>query len=91
MRLQDVVALKGTPGLLATLERTAIQVALLGAVIAVFGFTATLMTGNDFFAYGAGLVGLVVQLNCYPSRLHWQQTVTRFASAGAAPPEHPTF
>src|SRR6267142_1864469 len=38
MRLQDITALSGISGLLATLQKTTIQVALLGAAIAVFGF-----------------------------------------------------
>jgi O-antigen/teichoic acid export membrane protein len=81
MRLRDIAALKGNSGLLATLERTTIQVALLGGAIALFGFTATLMTGNDFYAYGAGLVGLVVLLYCYPTRKSWQQAVEKFDAA----------
>ncbi len=78
MRLQDIAALRGISGLLGTLQRTTLQVALLGVLIAVFGFSATLMTGNDFYSYGAGLVGLVVLLYCYPTRTSWQQAVTKF-------------
>ena len=78
MRLQDIAALRGIPGLLGTLQKTTLQVALLGGVIALFGFSATLMTGNDFYSYGAGLVGLVVLLYCYPTRSSWQQAVTKF-------------
>lgn len=78
MRLQDITALRGTSGLLDTLQKTTMQVAALGGVISVFGFVATLLTGNDFYAYGAGLVGLVVLLYCYPTRNSWQQTVNKF-------------
>jgi len=81
MRLQDITALSGVSGLLATLERTTIQVALLGAAIAVFGFVATLLTGNDFYAYGAGLVGVVVLIYCYPTQTSWQRAVDKFSSA----------
>jgi hypothetical protein len=80
MRLQDIAALKGTSGLLATLERTTLQVALLGAAIVVFGFIATLLTGNQFYAYGAGLVGFVVLLYCYPTRTSWQLAIQKFAA-----------
>ena len=86
MRLQDIAALRGISGLLATLQRTTIQVALLGAAIAVFGFIATFTTGNDFYSYGAGLVGFVVLLYCYPTRTSWQQAVARF---GTEPPQPP--
>ena len=78
MRLQDIAALRGISGLLVTLQTTTLQVALLGAVVAMFGFAATLMTGNDFYSYGAGLVGLVVLLYCYPTRTSWQQAVAKF-------------
>jgi hypothetical protein len=90
MRLQDIAAVRGISGLLATLERTTIQVALLGAAVALFGFIATLMTGNDFYGYGAGLVGLVVLLYCYPTLKSWQQTVAKFGTAATEPPQPPT-
>src|ERR1700741_3475839 len=49
MRLQDIGGLQGPVGLLATLQRTTIQVALLAAVVALIGFSGTLFTGNDFY------------------------------------------
>ena len=79
MRLQDIAALQGVSGLLQTLEKTTLQLALLGAVIAATGFVATLLTGNDFYTYGAGLVALAVLLYCYPLRNSWQRTVQQFA------------
>src|ERR1700682_3612079 len=57
MRLPDVAALKGASGLMARLAATTLQVALLGAAMAIFGFIATVMTGNDFYSYGAGKIG----------------------------------
>ena len=92
MRLQDITALKGVSGLLATLASTTLQVALLGAAMAIFGFVATVSTGNDFYAYGAGLVGFVVLLYCYPTRSSWQQAVQKFdqSAAESRPTEHPT-
>lgn len=79
MRLQDIGALKGASGLLITLQRTTLQVAGLGAVIALVGFIATLMTANDFYAYGAGLVAVAVLLYCYPTRTSWERALLRFA------------
>ena len=78
MRLQDIGALKGASGLLITLQRTTLQVAGLGAVIALVGFIATLMTANDFYAYGAGLVAVAVLLYCYPTRTSWDRALLRF-------------
>jgi len=83
MRLKDIAALRGISGLLVTLEKTTLQVALLGAAASVFGFIATLMTGNDFYAYGAGLVGLVVLLYCYPTRTSWQKAVIQFGDTAS--------
>ncbi|HKO61066.1 MAG TPA: hypothetical protein VJV03_07905 [Pyrinomonadaceae bacterium] len=79
MRLQDIGALKGASGLLITLQRTTLQVAALGTVIALVGFVATLITANDFYAYGAGLVAVAVLLYCYPTRTSWQRALLRFA------------
>lgn len=74
-RLHDIAARKGVAGLLATLVSTTLQVAFLGMALAVCGFIVTVMTGNEFYSYGAGLVGFVVLLYCYPTRNSWQQVV----------------
>lgn len=78
MRLQDIGALKGASGLLITLQRTTLLVAGLGTVIALVGFIATLMTANDFYAYGASLVAVAVLLYCYPTRTSWERALLRF-------------
>jgi hypothetical protein len=85
MRLQDIGALKGASGLLITLQRTTLQVAFLAAAIAVMGFVATLLTGNDFYTYGAGLVGGVVLLYCYPVKGAWQRAVEQFVPPQETP------
>ncbi len=79
MRLQDIGALKGASGLLITFQRTTLQVAILGAIIAIVGFVATLVTANAFYAYGAGLVALAVLLYCYPVKSSWEKAIKRFA------------
>ena len=78
MRLQDIGALKGETGLLIALQKTTLQVAGLGTVIALVGFVATLLTANDFYAYGAGLVAVAVLLYCYPTRTSWQRALLRY-------------
>lgn len=85
LRLQDIAALKGPSGLLITLQRTTLQVAMLGAVIAVVGFIATLMTANDFYSYGAGSVAVAVLLYCYPTRASWQRALQRFSPSQNTP------
>ncbi len=85
MRLQDIGALSGPSGLLSALEKTTLQVAFLGASIAAVGLIATLLTGNDYYTYGAGLVAVAVLLYCYPTRTSWERTLQQFA-----PPQPPS-
>jgi hypothetical protein len=79
MRLQDIFGLAGVSGLLRTLEKTTLQIALLGAVIAAIGFVATLMTGNEWYSYWAGAIAIIVFVYCYPTRSSWLRAVYRFA------------
>ncbi len=85
MRLQDIGALGGASGLLRTLEKTTIQVALIGAAISAIGFIATLLTGNDFYTYGASLVAIFVMLYCFPTLSSWRQTLLQFAQVPGEP------
>jgi len=85
MRLQDIAALRGPSGLLITLQRTTIQIALIGAIAAAVGFVATLLTGDDSYTYRAGLVAVAVLLYCYPVRSSWQRAVQRFSPAQNGP------
>jgi len=78
MRLQDIGALGGAVALLQTLEKTTIHLAILAAVLSVTGFIATVLTSNDFYTYGAGLIAVVVLLYAYPARASWQRTIRRF-------------
>ncbi len=80
MRLQDIGGLRGPIGLLATLQRTTIQVALLAVLVALIGFSGTLFTGNDFYTYAGGVVAVAVLLYAYPVRRAWDVAVRRFAS-----------
>lgn len=91
MRLQDVGGVKGAKGLLDTLAGTTLKVAFIGAVIALSGFAATLLTGNDRYTYGAGLIAVVVLLYCLPTRSSWERTLDRFApySTPLNPPQPP--
>lgn len=79
MRLQDIAGLRGTSGLLITLQRTTYQIAIMGAAAALVGFAATLATGDDTYTYRAGLVAVAVLLYCYPVRGAWQRAVQRFS------------
>lgn len=78
MRLQDIVGLAGVSGLLKTLEKTTIQLALLGAAIASIGFIATLVTGNEWYTYLASAVAILVFVYCYPTKQSWLRALYRF-------------
>lgn len=84
IRLQDILALQGVSGLLATLERTTMQVALLGGAIAVLGFMVTLLTGQFFYMLGAGIIALAVLLYCYPRRSAWERLLKSIEETGEA-------
>lgn len=78
IRLQSVAGLAGVSGLLKTLEKTTLQLSLLGAAIAAIGFVCTLMTGNERYSYWAGAIAIIVFLYCYPTKTSWLRTVYRF-------------
>ncbi len=86
MRLQDIAAVRGATGLLVSLQRTTMLVALIGVAIAVIGFVATLLTGAALYTYQAGVVAAAVLLYGYPVRNSWQQALARFAPEELAPP-----
>ena len=86
LRLQDIGALQGAAGLTRTLEKTTLQLALIAAAVVVIGFISTLLTGNEFYTYTGGAVGLVVLLYCYPTKRSWIRTVQRFAGDPGPPP-----
>ena len=79
MRLQDIGGLGGPSSLLKTLEKTTLQVALIAASLSILGFVATLLTANDFYSYGAGLIAVVILVYCYPTKTSWIRTIQRFA------------
>ena len=80
MRLQDIAGLQGPSGLLRTLEKTTLQLALLGIAITIIGFVTTLMTGNDLYTYWASAIALVVLVYCYPTKSSWLRALTRFTA-----------
>jgi hypothetical protein len=73
--LQDIAALRGISGLLASLQSTTIQIAFIGGAIALMGFMVMIMTGNKFDMLRAGGVAAIVLLYAYPQRSAWQRLV----------------
>ena len=78
MRLQDIAGLQGSSGLLKTLEKTTVQIALIAAGTTLIGFIATLVSGNDTYTYLASAIGVVVLVYCYPTKSSWRRTLYRF-------------
>ena len=84
VRLQDVAALQGVTGLLATLYGTTVQVAYIGGAIALMGFVITILTGNKYDMLRAGGVALIVLLYSYPVRSAWKRVVHGIEQTGDA-------
>ncbi len=87
MRLQDIGALEGPIGLLRTLEKTTIQLALIGATVAMVGFVATLMTGDEWHTYKGTGVALVVLAYCFPTKTSWTRVISYYANQNEPPAE----
>ena len=89
LRLKDIGALQGPHGLLLTLERTTLQLSLIAAAIVLIGFIATLVTGNEFYTYTGGAIGVVVLLYSYPTKSSWEKTLNVFGVSPDLPPAPP--
>jgi hypothetical protein len=80
MRLQDIAAIRGASGLLATLQKTALLMATIGIAVAVAGFVCTLMTGQVWYTYTAAVVAAAILLFYgYPLRPTWEQAVRQYS------------
>ncbi len=79
MRLQDIAAIRGASGLMITLQKTTLLVAMIGVAVALIGFVSTLMTGALLYTYQAGVVAAAILLYGYPVRTSWEQAVQRYS------------
>jgi hypothetical protein len=84
MRLQDIAALRGISGLLATLQNTTIQITLLGGLIAILGFFLMMVTAEPSYMISIGIAALAVLIYCYPRRAAWQRVVHGIQLSGDA-------
>ena len=75
MRLKDIAALRGTSGLLKTLQDTTIQLAFLGGAIAIMGFVWAMLTRVWTNMLRAAGVSVIVLIYGYPFRSAWERTV----------------
>lgn len=75
MRLQDIAALRGLPGLLRTLQGTTIQLASIGGAIGLMGFIITIITADWTNMLRAAGVSIIVLIYCYPLKSAWEGIV----------------
>jgi hypothetical protein len=85
MRLQDIAALRGAAGLLATLQTTTVIVALIGGVIALIGFVISMMTATGTDMLYLGVIAVAVLIYCYPRRKAWHAVVRSMAGGDSDP------
>jgi hypothetical protein len=89
VRLEAIAALRGTRGLLATLQRTTTLVALLGGAIALLGYALTLLTYDTTNMRNAAVIAVAVLFYSYPRRAAWQRVIAATQQPGgltSAPP-----
>jgi membrane protein implicated in regulation of membrane protease activity len=87
MRLQDIAAIRGVSGLLATLQKTALLMAMIGIAVALIGFASTLITGQVWYMYTAAVVAAAILLFYgYPLRPSWEQAVQQYSPLGEDSP-----
>lgn len=79
MRLKDIAALRGTSGLLKTLQDTTMQIAFIGGAIALMGFVITILEGEWKDMLRAGGVSAIVLIYCFPFRNSWERVVRMLA------------
>ena len=74
-RLQDIAALRGTSGLVASLGKTALLIALIGGAISILGFVIFSGWRDELDMLKAGVVSIAVLLYGYPRRESWRRVV----------------
>jgi hypothetical protein len=87
LRLQDIAALRGASGLLETLQKTTVIVALIAALIAALGLLISVMTGAGTDMLYLGVIAAAVLIYAYPRRTAWSAVVRALADGDADPVE----
>jgi hypothetical protein len=72
-RLRDIGVLRGTSGLLRSLQSTTLQLALIGVLVALVGFVIMIASGNKFDMVRAGAIAVIVMLYSFPQKSAWQR------------------
>ena len=72
-RLKDISLLKGIPGVLKTLQITAVLLAVMAFFVTVIGFVITFLNGDKFEMIRALIISLVVFIINFPRRAVWKK------------------
>lgn len=83
MRLQDIAALRGASGLMETLQKTTVHVALIGGAISIMAFVVSAMSGFGWDMLRLGVIAVAVLLYAYPRRASWERVVRATESTSA--------
>jgi hypothetical protein len=89
-RLQDIAGLFGQTALVASLVKTTLFVALLGASAAVLGYVAYLLSRDPSDMLKAGVVAVAVLLYAYPRLAAWRRVLEASQQPGGIPGPSPT-
>jgi hypothetical protein len=80
MRLKDIGTIEGGLGIIRTLEKTTLQLAIATALMSLMGFVATAVSGNEYYSYFASAIAIVLLLYFYPLKSSWNRLVQRFTA-----------
>lgn len=71
--LRDAFNAKGSLGVLQSLQTKTTFMAILGGLVAVIGFTISILSGNKYDMLRAAVVALVILAMNFPRRSSWQK------------------
>jgi hypothetical protein len=87
MRLRDIAGLRGPSGLLHSLHKTTLYVALIGYAVALLGLLGSLMAPRPdesrSLMLRLGVIAIAVLLYAYPRRGAWRRAVEEYAASAA--------
>jgi len=75
-RLKNIAVLKGVSGLLKTLQRNSVILALFGLIVGIIGFLIATFSGNGLDMFRTGIIAFVVFLINFPRKKIWKTIVS---------------
>ncbi len=74
-RLKDIVLLKGIAGLIGTLQRNAILLAVFATLLPIIGAVISVLSGATFEVIRAEIVALIVFIINFPRQSVWRKII----------------